>query len=337
MKDKKILLIATGGTIVCRDRGRGLVPELTPKQLLSYVPSVTRMCQVDTLELYRLDSTDMTPAEWLGVAQAVETHYADYDGFVITHGTDTMAYAAATLSCLIRNSPKPVVLTGAQLPIETRDSDAAGNLVDAFTWVCHPEARGVTLVFAGRVIRGMRARKRHTTEFDAFESVNHPDVATVQGGHIALSAAVINELSEEVIEDEAAPVFDRRLDTRVAFLHLTPGMDPTVLLGMGQTLHALIVEGVGIGGISKALVPALTELAQRGVQLVLSSQVPYGACDFTVYRVGRRIAEACGGRVVTTRDVPVEAAFAATMWALATADQDADFETRFWMAVKGDL
>lgn len=326
MDKKKILLISTGGTIVCRDRGRGLVPVLSATDLLRHIPAVTKACDVDTLELYRLDSTDMTPTEWLGVADAIRKRYEAFDGFIVTHGTDTLAYASAALSCLLRNSPKPIVLTGAQIPIGQHGSDAAINLSDAFTWACHPEARGVHIVFAGRVIRGMRARKRHTTDTDAFESVNCPDRATVRNGRVMITP-------HTTPVRYPAPGFSDKLNINVALAHLTPGMSPALIARMSEGLDALVVEGVGIGGIPDTLTPLLTELADKGLWLILTSQVPYGTCDFTVYRVGRRIAEACGDRVITTRDVPVEATFAATMWALL----EEDFPTAFARALKGDL
>lgn len=326
MERKKILLISTGGTIVCRDRGRGLVPVLSGADLLRHVPRVSELCDTSTVDLYRLDSTDMTPVEWQGVAAVIHKNYDAYDGFIVTHGTDTLAYASAALSCLMRNSPKPIALTGSQIPMGQRGSDAPDNLLDAFIWVCHPEARGVHIVFAGRVIRGMRARKRHTTDTDAFESVNCPDRATIRSGRVMITPHTAP------VRYPAAGLSDK-LNTNVALAHLTPGMSPALIARMAEGLDALVVEGVGIGGIPDTLTPILTELADNGLWLVLTSQVPYGTCDFTVYRVGRRIAEACGERVITTRDVPVEATFAAAMWALTQED----FPTAFTRALKGDM
>ena len=113
---KKILMIATGGTIASEMTPSGLAPELNPQQLLSFIPRIAEVCEVECLQLYSLDSTNIRPQHWLGIAQAVRENYDQYDGFVISHGTDTMAYTAAALSYLIQNSPKPIVLTGAQKP-----------------------------------------------------------------------------------------------------------------------------------------------------------------------------------------------------------------------------
>lgn len=335
---KHLLLITTGGTISCRDVGAGLAPALDPAALLDAVPDITARCAVDTLPLCQLDSTDMTPARWQELAVAIGDRYAFYDGFVITHGTDTLAYASATLACLIRHADKPVVLTGSQLPMGTPGSDAPINLSNAFTWALTPGARGVHIVFAGRVIRGLRARKRHTTELDAFESVNCMDSAHVCGDTVTFSPDYLRTAHGT----NMACTFDAALAPQLALVHLTPGLDPALLQPMTGHVRALIVEGVGIGGIPESMIPALLALARAGIHLVLTSQVPYGACDFTVYRAGRRIREALQeaetgqgftGVAVTCRDIPSEAAFAAAMWALAHEDDHHAFADLFTQVV----
>ena len=115
---KRILFIATGGTIASRRSEHGLTPVMSSEELLSYVPQVRSFCEVDAIKLFNLDSTNITPAHWLKMAAAIEENYENYDGFVLSHGTDTMAYTAAALSYLIQNSPKPISLTGAQKPID---------------------------------------------------------------------------------------------------------------------------------------------------------------------------------------------------------------------------
>ncbi len=330
-----ILLLTTGGTIASRDAGHGLAPALTAEDLLAAIPAVTSACTVTARALFSLDSTDMTPREWMAVAAAIRENYDDYDGFVVTHGTDTLAYAAATLSCLLQHAEKPIVLTGSQLPMGVPGSDATANLTDAFTWALSPGARGVRIVFAGRVIRGLRARKRHTTDPDAFESVNCPDSALLRDGQVIRYGipAEAGSITDSILMPPHA--FYEDLDTRIALAHLTPGLSPYVIRHMAEGLHALIVEGVGIGGIPDTLTPVLTRVAESGVYLILTSQVPYGASDFTVYRAGRRITEACGGQVVTARDIPSEAAFAAAMWAMAHSVDRADMVAKFEEVLRG--
>ena len=334
---RRILLLTTGGTIACRDSGHGLAPALTAEDLLTAVPAVTRACEVETRALFNLDSTDMTPKEWMAIAASIRDAYDHFDGFVITHGTDTLAYAAATLSCLLQHSEKPIVLTGAQLPLGVPGSDAAGNLTDAFTWALSEGARGVRIVFAGRVIRGLRARKRHTTDPDAFESVGCPDTALLRDGQVIRYGVPVGN-GQGTVSDSPLMTphkFSDVLDTRIALAHLTPGMSPFILRHMAEGLHALIVEGVGIGGIPDTLVPVLTRIAESGVYLILTSQVPYGESDFTVYRAGRRIHDACDGQVVTARDIPSEAAFAAAMWAMAVSRDRDEMAEQFEEVLRG--
>ena len=121
---KRILLIGTGGTIASEMTEDGLAPKLGSNQLLNYIPRVSEICDVDCFQLMSVDSTNMTPAGWLDIARCIESYYDAYDGFVVSHGTDTMAYTAAALSYLVRRSKKPVVLTGAQKPISMDVTDS---------------------------------------------------------------------------------------------------------------------------------------------------------------------------------------------------------------------
>ena len=129
---KNILLIGTGGTIASDVTEDGLAPELTTEQLLSHLPAISGICNVDCVQLLNLDSTNMRPEHWLKMVRCIRESYDRYDGFVITHGTDTMAYTAAALSYLIQGSPKPIILTGAQKPIGFDSTDSKINLADAF-------------------------------------------------------------------------------------------------------------------------------------------------------------------------------------------------------------
>lgn len=129
---KKILLIGTGGTIASEMTEQGVTPELTPAQLISYIPSISELCEVDCIQLLNLDSTNIAPRHWCLMASCIKENYQKYDGFVLTHGTDTMAYTAAALSYMIQGSPKPIILTGAQKPIGFDSTDSKANLLDAF-------------------------------------------------------------------------------------------------------------------------------------------------------------------------------------------------------------
>ena len=165
---KNILLIATGGTIASKRSDSGLKPVISSQELLSYVPSSREFCQTETIQLFNIDSTNIQPKHWLAIAAAIEERYDRYDGFVICHGTDTMAYTAAALSYLVRNSRKPIVITGSQKPIDMEITDAKSNLLDSLRFASCDRSHGVNIVFDGKVIAGTRGKKERTKSYDAF-------------------------------------------------------------------------------------------------------------------------------------------------------------------------
>ena len=238
---KRILLIATGGTIASRPTEDGLAPQLCAEDILSCVPALRALCRIDALQLLSLDSTNMTPDNWLTIAACVKDNYFRYDGFVITHGTDTMAYTASALSYLIQNSAKPIVLTGSQKSIYDPETDARRNLFDAFLAAQDEALFGVMLVFDGRVICGTRARKTHTKSMNAFSSIDYPDLALLREGRI------LHYIRTQ--QPSGLPAFYDRLNPRVFVLRLIPGMNPTVLRLLLDDYDALVIESFGVGGL----------------------------------------------------------------------------------------
>ena len=194
---KKILLIGTGGTIASELTASGLAPELTTRQLVALVSALTEICEIDCVELLNLDSTNMQPRHWLQIAQCIRQNYDGYDGFVLTHGTDTMAYTAAALSYLIQGSPKPIVLTGAQKPIGFDSTDSKINLMDAFRCAAE-DLPGVSIVFNSRVILGTRAKKTRSKSFQAFSSINYPDLGVLRDGVLLRYIRIFSELTEQL-------------------------------------------------------------------------------------------------------------------------------------------
>ena len=181
---KRILMLATGGTIATLDKGHGLSPAITSEEILSHVPAVGELCRVEAVQLMNLDSTNVGPGHWLEMAAAIRARYDEYDGFVLTHGTDTMAYTAAALSYLIQDSPKPIVITGSQKSIALNDTDARRNLYNSFLYAVDRDSHDVSLVFDGRVILGTRARKERSKSFNAFSSVDYPERAVIRDGRL---------------------------------------------------------------------------------------------------------------------------------------------------------
>lgn len=317
---KKILFIATGGTIACADSAEGLAPKVSARGLLDALPELSGLCAVEAVEPLALDSTDMRPSDWVGLARTVQDAYGDYDGFVISHGTDTLAYGAAALSCLIRHSAKPIVMTGSQKPFSETGSDAPRNLLDAFGTACET-ASGVMVTFGGRIISGQSAVKVHTKELDAFRSVNAPQLGTAENGSI---------IWHEPHFEDGAPVFFSRLDSSVMLIKMTPAMPPQLLEFAAEHCRALVIECFGMGGIpdygAAEYESGLARLAMAGVQVIAATQVWRGGCDLSVYEVGRRMQKY---GVIEAGGMTSELAVMKAMWALAYSAGSEDFRELF--------
>ncbi len=327
---KRILLLATGGTIASRNLGEGLTPALTAEELLESVPEIREIAEVITEQICNLDSTNMRPSDWVMVAKRVQQTYADYDGFIITHGTDTMAYAAACLYYLLQNTRKPVVLTGAQVSIFERDSDARENLLGAVRYACDEDACGVRLFFDGKVICGTRARKTRTRSYNAFSSVDYPEVAVLRGTRVQYY------IKGDVTGEER---FYDTLDPSVMLIKLTPGMDTGIFDYAAEHVHAVVIESFGIGGIphyaSGDIGEKIGVLLSRGVRVVIATQVAHEGSDMGTYHVGQRIKARYD--LPEAYEMTTEAVLAKTMWALAVTDTPAAFSHVFRMPVGKDL
>ena len=327
---KNILMIGTGGTIASEMTPSGLTPELNSTQLLSFVPRIGEMCHVDCVQLYSLDSTNIRPAHWLGVAKAVRENYARYDGFVISHGTDTMAYTAAALSYLIQGARKPIILTGAQKPISFDSTDSKVNLTDAFLCACSDTLHGVMIVFNGKVIQGTRACKTRTKSYEAFSSINYPDLAVLQDG------CILQYIENACLPE---PVFYDTLDERVALLKLIPGARAELAGWMLRHNDALILESFGVGGIpsydGNDFLSVLEEGIQGGKTVVLTTQVQNEGSDLSVYSVGHRLKD--NPNVLEAYDMTTEAALAKMMWILSLSRDVAEVSGMFYEPVAHDI
>ena len=306
---KHILMIGTGGTIASDITDSGLTPELSTEDLLRQVPGLEKLCRVDCLQVCSLDSTNMTPARWLDIAAAVWEYYHRYDGFLITHGTDTMAYTASVLSFMLRGISIPVVLTGAQLPMAHPLSDGMENLRTALAMAASG-VPGVFLAFDRKVILGCRAVKTRTTDFDAFESVNWPLAANVDGKGLQIHR-------EAIPASAGACALRDKLCDKVFLIKLTPGLDPEIFdMLLQMHYRGIVIEAFGAGGlhfVRRDLIAKLQAAARAGMTVVVCSQCLYEPSDFSVYEVGQR---ALAQGVIQGRDMTTEAAVTKLMWVL---------------------
>ena len=309
---KKLMLLATGGTITCTPTPNGLAPTLHAQDLANAVAPVIP-CEIEARDVFMMDSSNMQPEEWSVLAQAIDQALAHCDGVVVTHGTDTMAYTAAALSYMLAGCGKPVILTGSQLPLSHPLTDARLNLLRAFTAALEGVA-GVYVCFHDRLISGVRCVKTHTSSMDAFSSVNDRPAGRfdVEGVHFDHPQPYCP------IEPEADYQLRAGIDPRVFLLKLVPGTSPDVLRFVKDAgYRGLVIEAFGLGGlhyIRRNLVKAMEELGESGIYVLVVSQCLYEKADVSVYEVGRGLMK---DYIINGRDMTTEAAVCKMMWALA--------------------
>ena len=331
---KKILLIATGGTIASTTGKHGLSPTVKAEELVKYVPEIREFCETDCIQPFNIDSTNVTPSHWLILAETIRENYGKYDGFVVCHGTDTMAYTAAALSYLVQNSPKPIVLTGSQKPIDKEDTDARINLRDAFSYAASEKAAQVTIVFQGKAIAGTRAKKIRTKSFNAFDSVDFPPLAMVRDGKVLQYIPAPQD-----VKTAKEPVFYSRLDGRVGLCCLTPGFSEKVLDAYFENNDAVVLSGYGTGGIPEGDYDNLYEVIEKwkgkGKTLVVTTQVQSEGSDMSIYRVGRDFKARFS--ILESYDMTWESIITKLMWILSETRDEKKIEELFYTPINYDL
>lgn len=327
---KKILLITTGGTIASEQTGEGLAPSMDGQRFAAFLSGVTADYTVTIENLFQLDSSNIQPEEWQCMARAVAREYINYDGIVLTHGTDTMAYTASVLSFMLRNIPIPVVITGSQLPIGHPLTDGVENLRCAFAMAASEKA-GVFVAFNRRVMLGTRAVKVRTTAFDAFESVNCPCAATVDAGGLNVNEGILPHCEGEfTLEDQ--------LCNGVFLIKLTPGLDPEIFdMLLKMNYKGIVIEAFGAGGLNfvrRDLISKLQKMVENGITVVVCSQCLYERSDFTIYQAGKKALET---GVLQAFDMTTEAAVTKLMWVLGKTSQPEEIKQIFLNNYAGEI
>ena len=327
---KKILMIATGGTIASHAGADGLIPELQASELLKNVPEVFEFCEPSAIQIYNIDSTNVTPEHWIKLATTIRDCYEEYDGFVVCHGTDTMSYTAAMISYMVQHSPKPIVFTGAQKPIDKEDTDARINLRDSFLYAASDAASDVVIVFQGKVIAGTKAKKVRTKSYNAFTSVDFPNLAVIRDGKIIQYIAT---------PKQDTPEFFLELNEKVALLTLTPGVKAEILNAFFEYHDAVVLSGYGTGGIPEGeyygFYEVIASWERKGKTLVVTTQVQQEGSDMNVYRVGRGLKNRFD--LLESYSMTYESIITKLMWILAIAKNDDEVRELFYKTVNYDL
>ena len=329
---RNILILFTGGTIASLKTEQGLEPVLNAEQILSYLPQMPPDIRLDSRQICNLDSTNIDYHIWLALVDAIEVCYDKYDGFVICHGTDTMAYTAAALSYLIQNLDKPIVLTGSQQPIQMEITDAKKNLYDSIMYAAHPESRGVCLIFDGKVIAGTRAKKTKSFSYHAFSSINFPELASMQHCKIVRYSPCE--------KPDGKVIFYHAMNPRVYALKLTPGISPGILKAIFEEYDCIIVESFGVGGIPDSIIDdfcGLMKQYREGSKIVImTTQVTYEGSNLSTYEVGKRLK----GRIpyLEAYDMNFEAVFTKSMWILGMGEMTfPEIQACFYSKVNYDV
>ncbi len=340
MKNKSVLIIYTGGTIgMVNDPETGALCPFDFEQIARAVPEIRELgFGIDSYTLPEIiDSSDLQPGVWAELCRVIAERYDRYCGFVVLHGTDTMAYSASALSFMLGNLSKPVVFTGSQLPIGTVRTDGRENLITALE-IAAAEKDGqamvpeVCILFGAKLFRGNRTTKVDAERFDAFQSFNYPPLAEI-GIHI--------HYNEDAIVDApfhgGVEVFDR-MDTHVAVLKLFPGIRPEIMDAVICTpgLRGLILESYGAGNAptSDWFLARVKEAEERGIVVYNVTQCQGGSVEMGRYETSRGLI-GCG--VVSGYDSTIEAAVCKLMYLLACFSDVNEVKKYLNIPLKGEI
>lgn len=325
-------MIGTGGTIASRQTEQGLAPGLTTEELLSYIPEVVKVCEVHTKQIMNVDSTNITPEHWGMMVETIEQNYYSYDGFVIAHGTDTLAYTAAALSYMIQNSAKPIVITGAQKPINMVVTDAKTNLLDSFIYASDDDSQDVNIVFDGKVIVGTRAKKERAKSYNAFSSINFPYPAIIQD-HRVIRYIPTTPYKKRV-------EFYHEMNNSICVMKMIPGVKPELLSYLFNNYDCIVLESFGVGGLPASIVEEfyhqMEAWHEKGKYVVMATQVANEGSNMEVYEVGQKVKK--DFNLIEAYDMTLEATITKMMWLMTLPDMDhKKIREAFYKTVNQDI
>jgi L-asparaginase len=308
--NKKILILFCGGTIIMREDENGILDAPRKEEaidtLLNLEPKLGTIADLSLDFIANIDSTNITPRIWDRLCTEIYNNYEKYDGFVITHGTDTMAYTASALGLGLQNTGKPVILTGSQIPGSELNTDARRNMVNAVK-LAVMDMSGVFIVFDERIISGMRATKASESKLDAFRSVNSPDA-----GEIRISVNLGNKVKKR---HTGKPSLNTGFNPDIFVCRLTPGIDPSdpEFLLQNNRIKGIIIEAFGTGNIPDNFNSFFKKANKEKIPVIVTSQCLHGMTRMQSYAVGKKALDL---GVIEGYDQSIEILSVKLMWAL---------------------
>lgn len=306
---KKILIINTGGTFSSVESLNGLAPGISSRQITDVIKAGLDTCQLDIEDYCALDSANIIPDDWARISRRIGEISDSYDGVVIIHGTDVMAYTAAMLSFMLLHVPIPVVLTGSQLPLFAPLTDAVDNCQCAVQMALTGKG-GVYVVFNRKIMLGCRTSKVRTISFDAFESINYPQIGEFNAFGMQLDENVLPKQQGDFSIQSA-------YSDRIAVLKVFPGLHPEIFSYLYEKgYEGVFIEGFGLGGVpfmKNNLLKEIDKASLKGMPILVGSQCRYEGSNLNVYETGQRV-KASGG--IPVYDMTQEATVAKLMWCL---------------------
>jgi len=312
---KKILLLTTGGTIASMESDNGLKPMLSGEELIQCIPEASEICELKSKPIIirgsseGVDSSNIQPDDWIEMAKTVYAELENYNGVVITHGTDTMAYTSSMLSFMITNLNKPVILTGSQKPMNNPFTDAKKNLLDAVRTAIEGSP-GIYIVFGGLIIKGTKASKIHTTELKAFHSINAPLSGKIKGKNVIFNYPLP--------PGTGGVNLDINISKDVFLLKITPGINPNIIdkIVSIEGCKGIVIEAFGLGGLPNEgcdLLKPIRNAIKKDIIVVVMTQCRNGITDLSLYEVGKK---ALKKGIIPVSNMTVEAAVTKLMWVL---------------------